>query len=348
MYRIVAAEAGNINSTQCRVASYPLTLNVASNPVPNANANTPACEGTTTILSVTGNTAVWSGPNGFTSPGTTVPISNISQSDSGMYYVNVWNDGCSRRDSVRIIVNPTPVIQIDPQQIRLCAADTARIQISGAGNYTWTPQVGLSLVGSEIKTSPADSTLFGITGENIFGCRDTATLQVNILKRPVADAGPDVFIMEGDGISLSGAVKGDSLTFYWTPSINITGTQTLTPVVNPSTNSVYILYANSAAGCGIDADSVNVFVYKKLVIPNSFSPNGDGVNDRWNVRGIETYSGARLTIFDRYGKQVYHSSNFKSWDGNANGKPLPAGVYYYLFSYPARIAGTSGWLLIIR
>jgi gliding motility-associated-like protein len=348
MFRIVAAESGNIFYTQCRVASYPLTVNVASNPLPNANANSPGCEGSTTTLSVTGNTAAWTGPNGFTSPGTRVTISNTLPTDSGMYYVNVWNDGCSRMDSVRLIVNPRPVIEINRRVIWLCEADTARIQISGATNYSWTPQTGLGIVGNEIKASPGDSTLYTITGENMFACKDTVTLQVNILKRPVADAGPDVFLMEGERTPLSGAVSGDSLTYYWRPDVNIIAAETLTPVVNPASNSIYFLYANSAAGCGMDVDSVNVFVYKKLIIPNSFSPNDDGINDRWNIKGIETYSAARLSIFDRYGKQVYHSSNFKSWDGNANGKPLPVGIYYYLVSYPARIAGISGWLLLIR
>jgi gliding motility-associated-like protein len=348
MFRVMAAETGNINSLQCRVASLPLTVNVISNPLPNASVNTPVCEGAPLVLMARGNYAVWSGPNGFTDTGTNITISNTLQSHSGVYYVNVVNNSCFRSDSVSVEVHPAPSINIDKSEIEICEGDTAQLSISGADNYTWVPQAGLSLIGSTLFVHPMDSTLFVVSGLNGFGCSDTLSLNANLLLKPLADAGKDVSIMEGDAIALSGSAKGDRIYYYWTPNADITGVQTLSPIVNPKAVTTYILHVVSMAGCGTHIDAVSVNVYKKLLIPNSFSPNGDGINDKWNIGGIETYPGAKVGIFNRYGQQVYTTSDFKGWDGTSGGKRLSPGIYYYVLSFINQLREIAGWVLIVQ
>lgn len=68
-------------------------------------------------------------------------------------------------------------------------------------------------------------------------------------------------------------------------------------------------------------------------IPNTFTPNGDGINDYWNIPGLDTYPNAKVNIFNRYGTPVFQSIGYaKPFDGTSNGKPLPVGVYYYIIT----------------
>ncbi len=68
-------------------------------------------------------------------------------------------------------------------------------------------------------------------------------------------------------------------------------------------------------------------------IVNTFTPNGDGVNDYWVIKGLDTYPDATVSIFNRYGQSVFQSTGYaKPFDGNRNGKPLPVGVYYYIIN----------------
>ena len=77
-----------------------------------------------------------------------------------------------------------------------------------------------------------------------------------------------------------------------------------------------------------------VFVPKSLVDcidpPNAFTPDGDGYNDTWVIDNIQNYEGARITIFNKWGKILYESDqSYEPWDGRVNGKALPSATYYY-------------------
>ncbi|MCX7863135.1 MAG: gliding motility-associated C-terminal domain-containing protein [Bacteroidales bacterium] len=68
-----------------------------------------------------------------------------------------------------------------------------------------------------------------------------------------------------------------------------------------------------------------------LDIPNVFTPNGDGINDKWEIKFIEMYSNPIIIVFDNTGKKLFESKgNYIPWDGTSNGKQLPMGSYYYI------------------
>ncbi len=88
-----------------------------------------------------------------------------------------------------------------------------------------------------------------------------------------------------------------------------------------------------------------------LNIPNTFTPNNDGINDYWDIKGVEQYPGTELFIYNRNGQTVYHAVNYSQpFNGNYNNKPLPAGVYYYIIDpKKSECQGRiSGSLTIIR
>ena len=96
-------------------------------------------------------------------------------------------------------------------------------------------------------------------------------------------------------------------------------------------------------------DGVVVTVLKAPAIPNTFSPNGDGIHDRWEIKYLDTYPGATVEIFNRYGQPVFKSTGYgRPWDGTLNGKPLPAGTYYYIINPKNGRKQIAGFVDIIR
>src|SRR6185312_4669495 len=86
-----------------------------------------------------------------------------------------------------------------------------------------------------------------------------------------------------------------------------------------------------SSGCGVATDSVLVKVYSAIYVPNAFTPNGDGVNDAWEVRALDGYTKADVMIFNRWGQMVYRNNgNPVKWDGTFRGKLQPSGIFCYL------------------
>jgi gliding motility-associated-like protein len=84
------------------------------------------------------------------------------------------------------------------------------------------------------------------------------------------------------------------------------------------------------------------------MIPNAFSPNGDGINDTWQIEYLESYPGTTVDIFNRYGQKVFSSVGYtKPWDGKYNGKVLPVGTYYYVINPKNGRSTMSGSVTII-
>ncbi len=90
-------------------------------------------------------------------------------------------------------------------------------------------------------------------------------------------------------------------------------------------------------------------IESSIVIPNAFTPNGDGINDTWNIKNLDTYANCTVNIFTRYGQKVYSSIGYGvSWDGKYNGADLPVSTYYYIIDLKNGLKVISGSVTIIR
>lgn len=159
------------------------------------------------------------------------------------------------------------------------------------------------------------------------------------------DAGPDLSIEQGESVILQGT--SDVADINWTPSINMSDPSDITPVVNPDQTTTYFLIGDNGT-CSI-TDEVTVFVTNSLEIPNTFSPNGDGTNETWEILGIEKYPNCNIQVYTRWGQLVFQTTGYsvsKRWDGTSkNGKELAPSAYYYVIDlrsddFPDPIKGT--------
>lgn len=102
--------------------------------------------------------------------------------------------------------------------------------------------------------------------------------------------------------------------------------------------------------CESERREVKVSVGLSAVsVVNSFTPNDDGVNDFWVIKGMENYPQALISVFNRYGKKVFQSKGYASpFDGKADGELLPPATYYYVINLGTSCGMISGSLTLIR
>ena len=333
LYRLSVAEATNISIATCRVNSDNITVRVNALPMANATNSGSGCEGQTLTLSAfNGETYEWTGPTGYISNNAMPTILNLAAINAGTYYVKVTTmAGCVNTDSTVVVVRAVPIADAGAD-VRICEGNTSQLQGRGGLTFAWTPATGLTATNiSNPVASPADSTLYILTVSNGI-CTDTDSVLVAVLKKPVANAGPDLQLSQGSSVHLQGSYGGSRIIYYWTPPYNILSSGwDINAEVAPLVDTTYTLHVESQDGCGFATDNVFVRVFKKINIPNVFSPNGDGINDDWRIDGLVTFPESEMLIFDRYGRQVFTSRGYnKPWDAQLNMKPLPIGGYYYI------------------
>lgn len=145
------------------------------------------------------------------------------------------------------------------------------------------------------------------------------------------DAGLDATIELGEVIQLDGTT--DATAYNWSPSFYLSDPTLIDPLATPDVTITYTL-TGEFNGC-IKTDYVVITVDSGLFFPNTFSPNGDGTNDQWVIRGIEKYPDCDVRIYDRWGQELYQATGYsgsKAWDGTTKAGKVPAGVYFYKVS----------------
>lgn len=179
--------------------------------------------------------------------------------------------------------------------------------------------------------------LFGLVDR--YGCQLDTVLELVAPPPFVIDLGPDQEAILGDSIELLPTGSEPIVLYNWIPNERIDCEVGCSPVMwLPPGSGLLTLVATSPAGCEA-RDSMRVVTtpVRSVFFPNAFTPNGDGLNDVFFVKG--DYPAAlevtRLQIFDRWGKLVFFGENLPlnnpdgGWDGRAGGRATPEGVYAY-------------------
>lgn len=349
LYRLAAAESINIGSLKCRVVSAPLTITVKAKPTPNASNTGAYCVGDNIQLKATGgDTYLWTGPNSFSSTDQNPIILNATTAMTGDYTVTAYVNNCSNSTLTTVEILPPVIGATNIAAINICENTNTTLIASGGNNYSWSPVDGLSDPNSAQTTaSPKETTTYTVKISN-GACFDTKEITVNVIKNATADAGTDKKIIKGSSVLLQGKVSGDDVTYFWSPIDFLDDPTKLNPIATPPYDITYTLNAISQ-NCVSSSDDVFIKVYPKIEIPNSFSPNGDGFNDTWNIPAAQSFPNLKLKILNRYGAIVYQNNGeFKPWDGKFKGKDLPPATYYYTVYFNEDFKTYTGWVFLIR
>jgi len=183
---------------------------------------------------------------------------------------------------------------------------------------------------------------------NSFGCESAVYSESVSVIAPILDAGPDRVILRGGQTPLTIRAEGNNLRYKWTPATGLNRDDVKSPLASPLDETTYTVTITSEEGC-ILSDMLTVSIVDEITIPNTFTPNGDGMNDVWTLQYLDTYPKSNVTIFTRYGNIVYSSIGYPApWDGRYNGEILATGTYYYVIDPKNGKKPYSGFVTLIR
>ncbi|UXX79204.1 HYR domain-containing protein [Reichenbachiella carrageenanivorans] len=166
---------------------------------------------------------------------------------------------------------------------------------------------------------------------------NTATCAFTITRHPIVevDAGADATINAGFPYTLT-PTAGDASLFEWSPYDGLDDPFSMTAVAQPTQTTTYTLLATNDKGCSA-SDDITITVNDQIEINNFISPNSDGKNDFWEIKGNWLMDNCQVSIYNNKSAVIYQSTGYNNdWDGTDHGKSLPEGVYYYTVSCPDR------------
>jgi gliding motility-associated-like protein len=133
-----------------------------------------------------------------------------------------------------------------------------------------------------------------------------------------------------------------------TVSVINTATNTVTATINVHDNPQS--FGNFIGNSNCPPLTFTITVIHPIDIPNTFTPNNDGVNDKWDIKYLtSSYPKNTVEIFNRYGARLFYSSGYAvPWDGKYKGAPVPSGTYYYIINTNGINKPLTGYLNIIR
>ncbi len=332
-------------------------------PVPAIDAGSldTICLGENTTLHATGgNTYNWLPSDGLSC--TTCPNPVASPKNTTTYYVTGESiHGCVNKDSITVDVKQPITLSVSPPYDSLCKGASTQLKARGAEIYTWIPANGLNnaTIANPV-AKPDQSTNYMVIGSDNKSCfTDTGYIAVDVFPIPKVSVGNDTTISVGNSVTLQAEVSGDVTSLVWQPSTGLSCVSCLTPVASPKQTTNYTVTATNKGGC-YSLDQITVFVICKegnIFLPNTFSPNSDGVNDIFYPRGKGLNSIRSMKIYNRWGQIVFSRENFNAndassgWDGKFNGKTADVGVYIYtieLICENSQIMLQKGNVTIIR
>lgn len=325
------------NSTGCK-DTVSKTVEAYIGPVVDAGIDTMVCRGSSVTLTASGaDNYTWSPPNGLSCTNCANPLASP---DSLTKYTVTGTTihGCANVDTVSVNVKQRFVMTARPGDT-LCTGRSVRMFASGAATYTWSPGTGLnSTTSATPMASPRTTTTYRVIGEDDRHCfKDTNYVTIKVYPIPTVEAGQDKTINVGQSVDIMPNVSADVTNVTWTPSTSIVSNHYPGITVRPRETTTYLVEVTNPGGCK-SKDNVTVFVVcngSNVFIPNTFSPNNDGMNDMFYPRGTGLFQIKTMRIFNRWGEIVYERNAFmpndasKGWDGTYNGKKLTPDVYVY-------------------
>jgi len=267
--------------------------------------------------------------------------------------------GCVHDTSIVLnTIHPQPKAGFVISPVAICLGDNVSFTSQSNGgdgsitSWNWNFDDGSAPAGDQHPShlyTAADNYEVSHFITNNHGCNsDTVSRPFKVYAPPTVNAGPDVYVLEGGNTTLEPIYTGEDNIYLWSPSSYLNSTSVARPVTTPLQDITYTISVSNPGGCSTSG-SVFVKVLKGPKIPNTFSPNGDGINDRWIIEYLDTYPNCKVVVFTRAGQKVFESRGYKiPWDGTMRGKPLPLDTYYYIIEPENGRKPVTGYITIIK
>jgi len=324
-YRLLIAESGGINLTNCRTVSKNLHLQVYSPQPVNFQNKNQYCEKDTMVLNciTPASSYQWTGPAGYTGSSATVRIPDVSAANQGLYLVDIVTEGgcqSSGNTNITILKNnlSTP---LDDAKL-LCNGETVSYNAYDPSivSYLWStgatiPDVTLS-----------DAGIYWLEVKDVYcTLRDSVVITAKVT--PVVHIGNDTTVCVSE-ILLLNAADPQADTYLWQDGSTL-------PYFEVSDSGRYSVTVTNGCGTGFGEVLVNYMECSdEIFVPTAFTPNGDHLNDVLKGRAffrLESYS---FRVFNRWGQLVFSTTSIQSgWDGRISGREAPSGTYVWTITY---------------
>ena len=316
------------------------------------------CEGAHTVLKVTTNATgfSWTPVASLNNPNVANPVAGPVTTTT--YSVTAYLGICVATGNETITVLPAPVPAVAPVA-PICYGQSVQLQGSGGVGYQWTPSTYLSstTIPDPMVQKPQKSITYRLNVTGVNGCTsvEEATVDVVVTPPAVVFAGDDTAILIGQTLQLDAIdVNNSGFTSYvWSPVLGLDNPSIQDPVATITGDITYTVTATTPDGCtGTDSIFIKAVSMSDIVVPNAFTPNGDGHNDVLRVHAIGIKDFKSFMVFNRWGQRVFYTTQEGAgWDGFTGGQAQPMGTYVWVAvgeDFAGRTVERRGTVILVR
>lgn len=325
LYRLLTAEAVNINSVNCRAVSPVKQLRVFAIPNLSITGSDILCEQDTLKLNsnVTALSYSWRLNGVPVGTGSNYIFPQSTNAQTGTYTLNViTNGGCTAAASTQVSVRSNQLTRQIPLDVLLCDGEVLQVNAAAApaNSFLWNDG---STAPQRTLRNPGIYTLSSSDGV----CKRNDTLLIETNTTPVLSFLQDTVICFTDSALLNATAPGAD-QYLWNNG-------STSPMIYVKTEGLYSVEASNV--CGTDVQDVFVKVNEcsqEVFVPNAFTPDGNGLNDQLRARAFFRLDAFELRIYDRWGNELFVSKNIsQGWDGVYKGVPSVPGMYSWKMKY---------------
>ena len=317
------------------------TLEVVTNPTFTVTEDAVSCSGDAVDIAVTLNETdaeiTWA-------DGSTGANRTVSPTESTTYDFTVTRGNvCKVKGTIPVSVKAKPEVAVSDESV--CEGSSKMLKARATGDdlttYTWTDEAGTTVGdAANLTVTPTETSTY--TVEVASASCGTAKASATMTVIPTPELRVDSIALRSRKIVV---LNETSASYEYRMDKGEWQEDNLFDKVS---YALHTAYAKDENGC----EGSLMFETKApaISIPESFTPNSDGVNDQWDVSNIvESYPGSTVTIYDRYGKKLVElSGDSSSWDGTYNGHAMPSTDYWYTVRIPEIVKVYTGHFTLLR
>ncbi|GAA0894329.1 hypothetical protein GCM10009122_40100 [Fulvivirga kasyanovii] len=347
-YRVVVDDSGS----SCQVTTNEIAVNIYTTPTVDFTTSGTICSGQTSVLTNTSTvdpTATvnyaWNFGDGQTA---TVPNPTHTYAAAGNYTVQLAVSyagvtGCNGSKSKGISVKAPIVPIIESAETSICPGGELELSITGSfGAIEWTTMETTNAI------TISQPGTYGVTVLDANSCNAYSEIVIGTKPQPDVQAtASSTSISAGDQVQLEAT---GAEAYSWSPDLFLSDPGISNPVALPEETITYTVTGTSTDGCSASAE-VTIIVNESGAIDitplKAFSPNST-INPTWEIQNVQAYPDCTLSIFDEKGSVVFREKGYSNgWNATYEGRPLPEGVYYYVFGCEG-LEPKTGTVLVVR